>query len=627
MAGGVVARCAACLRLNGHEVPRLRRIQNTPASLTQLVPLMAFDPVRATLLTVPSRFARAFLCRLFSNAPRPSPVSWRARMHSNRTLIHLSDLHLSPGSAAQGELLRCLAGAIAHELRRRGAGADLLVITGDVFDSSTLPRDAAMQCFDDVLKQLRRAVGEDVPIVIQPGNHDRRDIGVLGPHTPEVFQALAQVRRAGVHIYGNHTPFLAELVPRAVHKLAAHVVAYDSTLLWRGKVGAGGLIRQEDLFQIAAELDRSDAPESDSLPLVLFIHHHLVPTPLTDLEKIAFGRMPPYLGVPLARGLPWLVANADREELTMTALGAGTALSALHSLGRAVVVLHGHKHYPTARLLRGVEGEDGDVLLCSAGSGGTVEHANRSGKADDAGIWPSFNVVSFNGNDLTVDCIAFSNDDEAKPARMRPLLAARRDRHRWEPIALPVTTPGAMPLAFNESITILSPSRDQARETWDLVCHRTVGPINAPIDGEYKEAVMGLRDAVFTPLTGVAASGSSEALGADGPPKLFQIPLGGTSSYRLQNACCRTMQASRKYFDDGTAFEWVGLLVRYGSRTARLVLRGLPRSDRRPFGSVTDLATGRDRRVPLNDADGHLVLEQLDCPARTLLRIYWALEG
>ena len=55
--------------------------------------------------------------------------------------------------------------------------------------------------------------------------------------------------------------------------------------------------------------------------------------------------------------LPTLIANADREEMTMTALGAGTALSTLHALNRAVLVLHGHKHYATARMLSGMSAE------------------------------------------------------------------------------------------------------------------------------------------------------------------------------------------------------------------------------------------------------------------------------
>jgi hypothetical protein len=66
------------------------------------------------------------------------------------------------------------------------------------------------------------------------------------------------------------------------------------------------------------------------------LHHHLVPTPLTDLHSIAYPSSTRLVRIGLERVLPWLVAHADREELTMTALGAGTAISTLHSLGLAV---------------------------------------------------------------------------------------------------------------------------------------------------------------------------------------------------------------------------------------------------------------------------------------------------
>jgi hydrogenase expression/formation protein HypC len=134
---------------------------------------------------------------------------------------------------------------------------------------------------------------------------------------------------------GCATPFLAELVPADFHGLGAHVIAYDSTFLPTGLVSAGGMIRQEDLLQVMAPLPAEEPP----LPLLLLMHHHLIPTPLTDLSPID-SRAMPWLGRWFVSGaLPWLVSNADREEMTMTALGAGTALSTLHALRRATLVL------------------------------------------------------------------------------------------------------------------------------------------------------------------------------------------------------------------------------------------------------------------------------------------------
>jgi hypothetical protein len=44
-----------------------------------------------------------------------------------------------------------------------------------------------------------------------------------------------------------------------------------------------------------------------------------------------------------------------------------------------------------------------------------------------------------------------------------------------------------------------------------------------------------------------------------------------------------------------------------------------------PFGSITDLATGRERPCPVHVEDDHWVVIAQECPPRTLLRIYWPL--
>ena len=75
------------------------------------------------------------------------------------------------------------------------------------------------------------------------------------------------------------------------------------------------------------------------------------PAPLTDVGVVKVDKTPRLVRWGVEHLLPTLIANADREEMTMTALGAGTSLSTLHALDRAVLVLHGHKHYATARLL------------------------------------------------------------------------------------------------------------------------------------------------------------------------------------------------------------------------------------------------------------------------------------
>src|SRR5882672_6737260 len=310
-------------------------------------------------------------------------------------LFHLSDLHIDPQSAEQRGIFEVLIETLRREKHASNAAQVALVITGDVFDSSTLAPGEAVAAFLDLHARIVAVLGHATPSIVLPGNHDRRWHGLVGPHRSSLFDALhAAVDPRSVYVAGCRSPFLAELVPRAFHGLPADVVAYDSTYLPHGWVSAGGMIRQEDLLQMHAQL--TDDPSAR--PLVVLVHHHLIPTPLTDVSFIDSGTsMPRVARWLLGEALPTVIANADREELTMTALGAGTALSTLHSFGRAVLLLHGHKHFPTARLVRGLAAGTGDVLIASAGSGGRRERMHPTQDPETASLWPSFNIVRMEG--------------------------------------------------------------------------------------------------------------------------------------------------------------------------------------------------------------------------------------
>jgi len=202
---------------------------------------------------------------------------------------------------------------------------------------------AAIPRFLALHEAILSTLGQRVPTILVPGNHDRRRWGLMGPQRDELFDELkSAVDPSEIFVAGCATPFLAQLVPAGFHRLPAHVIAYDSTFLPTGLLSAGGMIRQEDLLQVMAPLSAEEPP----LPLVLLMHHHLIPTPVTDMSQID-SRAMPWLGRWLvSRALPWLVSNADREEMTMTALGAGTALSTLHALRRPTLVLHGTSIFP-----------------------------------------------------------------------------------------------------------------------------------------------------------------------------------------------------------------------------------------------------------------------------------------
>src|SRR5450432_2212 len=167
-------------------------------------------------------------------------------------LIHLSDLHLDVDSGAAKDVSSALVAALEHDVRvgdpvRRDER--LLLFTGDVFDSGSMSPRAAIPRFLALHEAILSALGQRVPTILVPGNHDRRRWGLLGPQRDELFNSLRHaVDPSEIFVAGCTTPFLAQLVPADFHGLPAHVIAYDSTFLPTGLLSAGGMIRQEDLL-------------------------------------------------------------------------------------------------------------------------------------------------------------------------------------------------------------------------------------------------------------------------------------------------------------------------------------------------------------------------------------------
>jgi 3',5'-cyclic AMP phosphodiesterase CpdA len=202
-------------------------------------------------------------------------------------IVHLSDLHLlNKPEDAQRLLLRSLMAALQQE-RQRGA-FDLVAITGDVFSTTIADiqvEHEALQFFS----ALQRVIGE-VPIVVIPGNHDRREHGVIGPHRADFFarvrEYLAPLSRVKVLDFSAGP--LSTLLPSEYGRSIAEVGALDSTRLLQGLFSAGGCIRPEDILLLDADLQQRQAvrEKTEALPLVLLVHHHLVPTPVTDRGRI-----------------------------------------------------------------------------------------------------------------------------------------------------------------------------------------------------------------------------------------------------------------------------------------------------------------------------------------------------
>lgn len=523
-------------------------------------------------------------------------------------IAHLSDLHFGAAEGPQARIHEGLVKTLAQEK------VDLLVLTGDVFDTSA-PASGLLEAFLGLLGKLRATQGGAVKTLILPGNHDRRDAGVFGPWTGALFQTLKEkyAGDANVHVLGTRTPFLVERVelPGAPFDL----IAYDSSYLPEGFVTAGGVVRQEELLQVAAELD--GAPER---PLLFLLHHHLVPTPVTDTSVIHTAGRPVWQRWLVDNVLPRVVGLGNREELTMTALGAGTALSTLQTLGRAVVVLHGHKHYPTARLLGGL-GPDADLLLASAGSCGLAQDWTGGDFDEAPKLWPSINLLEVGAGEVRVKTQAWSLYDSDRRNRPRVLASAVRDGVRWTPRHDELTREELPPvLASNVARYALTTSADQL-DRLDLEVVRTVEALPAAYMEEYWELVHGPPGAW---VKDVRYAG--EARPAAKTPHQVRVPMDGQrASWRVVGgALSNVVQAEARPVDQAP-FEWVGLVNRSRAAVARLEVHLGPVKTK-PFASVTDLTTGKEWPAPLVREGDVVTVEVKACPARRLLRVYWPLE-
>jgi 3',5'-cyclic AMP phosphodiesterase CpdA len=538
-----------------------------------------------------------------------------------RTIVHLSDLHLGAFDTQDATVVEPLLDALG-EVHEREA-LDAFVCTGDLFETSSVTVAEAVRTYRSLVARLRDRLGRSLPLVFLPGNHDRRARGLIGPHNSALFKALAGASDDRTLIAGCATPFLAEVVDPALHGLRWLVASFDSSYLPTGWISAGGILRQDDLLMLADRIN--DAPSD--VPLLLLTHHHIVPTPLTDLSRVDVNTQSVVWKWAARNVLARLLSNADHEEMMMTALGAGTALSTLHAYGRPVVVLHGHKHFPVARALAGPHVGHGDVLLLSAGSAGTSLSWNESDLPDIARLWPSFNVLTIEeeARMLGVDVVAFkpeSPGDTRRRSTRRPLLRARAEGSRWR-----VTPVHGDPIAVGsrmrslEATAKIEPNAVRGGTRADLQWTLRAERADATDEHTYVIVEDRVEGAVIEDLSvGETMVGRREL------PAKIEVPTDGTRvTYRMVGGLCLTRTEATIVRGELSAFEDVALLNRYESDRTELRVLGLG-EDVRAFGSVLDLTTGHERPVPVVRADDGAVLLALSpCPTRTLLQIRWPL--
>ncbi len=501
-------------------------------------------------------------------------------------------------------------GALASGLKQANlTGIQAAVVSGDLFDSSDIPLDDAQSIVRSFVEILRSSMGdENLSVVLLPGNHDRRTYGVVGPNVPTLFETLQNAAMPGVRVVGVDAGRL--VLPVLLDEFPALIHAHDSTYLAGGVFGAGGTIRAEDVLYVASHVEC----ESTSMPLFWFTHHHLIPTPVTDVGRIDTEKRSLLVKASVG-ALSHIVAYGDREEIFMTAMGAGSALSMMHAMGRPVLVLHGHKHYPTSRLLRATLQEHGDVAIVSAGSSGLEEAWRSRDSAKPLYLWPSFNVVRFDGVLLDVEMVAFPYRALDKPIARRTLLRARKEGLRWEPQPYAPATEIAS-IARNEAVYKIAPSRAD-NNLFDIECTRF---IEAAVGAAYED--------MADHIEGMDGSSLDWCDGRSvvSLPQDVLLPQGQTR-FVLQRAASRSRVQAAKAYEVGTAYEWVGFVNRRWTTRAMLRLEGDPLVLGRTFASRTDLVTGSEVPVHLYSNDPgavHIIVEP--CPARTWLRIYWVLD-
>lgn len=523
-------------------------------------------------------------------------------------VVHLSDLHLGAGADQLTAILDPLVRTLRELRGGWGAPPALLAITGDLHDSPGGDVGEATARLVTLLERIRAALGGEIPTVVVPGNHDRRTQGLLLPFREDLIGALARARMPRVVVGGTALPFLAEAVDDGFHGLPFAVALLDSSYTPTGLVSAGGLLRVEDLLELAELLAlRGGDP---GRPLLLLTHHHLIPTPVTDTARIDADTTNPALRWLAANALPRLISNADHEEWMMTAFGAGSLLSTLHALARPVLVLHGHKHFPTVRTLRASLHGQGDVALLAAGAAGLALALDEGDDAEATRLWPSFHVLEIDGPAVRVETVAYYG---AAPAATRDLFHARADGASW--VVQPVDDRirhRSPRLLHNWLEVALRPCAGRPAARWDVDATRTLRA-DAPLS--HVEQLRAAPGAVFEAGAGATGGPSTRSIRvrADGTPV----------RYRLMGGAVRTVEEALRHYGPVNPYEGVELLCRYESAEARLTLHGLP-AGVVPFGSAVDLTRGRavPRRVGKVDGGG-VELVMAPCPPRTLLRIQW----
>jgi DNA repair protein SbcD/Mre11 len=252
--------------------------------------------------------------------PSAAPLHQR-RVHPKRPLrlLHTSDVHLESDTFGHGEQGRMLRDSIREAFGRvistaNRLEADLLLIVGDLFDSSRVT-DEAMSF---ALGQIARA---RMPVVMTPGNHDAHDerslwITLAPSEVPRNLHMLLEPEGSALQFPDLHTHVwgrgLVEHTPdyRPVAGIAPPVEGMWNIAL------AHGFFMEEGEFDRSSPINPIDI-EGSGYDYIALGHIHVftdcsrgatraaycgTPAPLyQEAGSVAFVRLDPDQGVELER--------------------------------------------------------------------------------------------------------------------------------------------------------------------------------------------------------------------------------------------------------------------------------------------------------------------------------------
>jgi 3',5'-cyclic AMP phosphodiesterase CpdA len=264
-----------------------------------------------------------------------------APKNADRAVIaHISDLHFTTKSQRSDAIWQ----ALCEDLKGIG-GIDLVVVTGDVIDSSVSDNfgsDGVHTAFQRVRTYLlddicpAAGVNPDIGMFVIPGNHDFRMKGL--------FKSDLQF-----DLFYQH--FGSYFSNRHFQKLGLSLYVFDSNSPDRLLNFATGLVRETDLVThhgLVRQLGDEHPKFASECTRVVLVHHHPLPiAPTQHREDLTAGEE------------FMLLKNAGifMEQMVRT---------------RMDLVLHGHRHYPAYARISFPTSEGGkhSIAVVAAGSVG-----------------------------------------------------------------------------------------------------------------------------------------------------------------------------------------------------------------------------------------------------------------